>query len=91
MTDVSSNGEVSTRSRTVQYLKPGYTGVVAAGDDILLYNAQDGEAALAAILKPSLLVPIWAAGSLTVRREYTGYFSAGWSHLATVANPTVIH
>ena len=90
MADVNSAGQVSTRSHTVRYIKAGYTGVVAAGDEILLYNAADGDAALAEVLKPSPWLVARAIGSLSIRREYTGYFSAGWSHLATVTDPTVI-
>src|SRR4030095_10869429 len=49
--DIIDKGEVATRSRSVQYLKPGYTAVVAAGEDILLYNSETGDGAHAGILK----------------------------------------
>ena len=88
MTDLDSSGHFTTRSNSLQYLKPGYTSIVAAGDDIFLYNASTGDAALAAILKASPWVLPQAIGSLSIRKEVVGFFSPGWSHLVSSADPS---
>ena len=88
MTDLDSSGRFTTRSNSLQYLKSGYTAIVAAGDDILLYNTATGDAALAAILKASLLVLPRSVGSLSIRKEFPAFFSPGWSQLVATADPS---
>ena len=88
MTDLDSSGRFTTRSNSLQYLKSGYTAIVAAGDDILLYNTATGDAALAAILKASPLVLPRSVGSLSIRKEFPAFFSPGWSQLVATADPS---
>ena len=66
----------------------GNSAIVAAGDDILLYNTATGDAALAAILKASPLVLPRSVGSLSIRKEFPAFFSPGWSQLVATADPS---
>src|SRR5204862_8277587 len=79
MVDLDSNGGVTTRQR-LQYLKPGYTAVVAAGSNILFYNAATGDAALGQILPNDRFVLPAFSGSLAMQWQRPGYFSPGWTH-----------
>ena len=90
MVDIDANGGVSTRSGTVQYLKAGYTAVVAAGDDILFYDAATGNAALAGVVKFSPWVIFSQVGTLSIRQEFPAYFSPGWSDLVVTADPPTL-
>ena len=74
MVDIYTGGAVTTRMWTQQYLKPGYTTVVAAGDNIELYDAAAGDAALASA----------SSGSLAILWERPAYFSTGWTHIISL-------
>lgn len=90
MTDVETNGVISTRSRTVQTLRAGWTHIVATNDDILFYDANTGDGAIGEIQKYSPWVVAGAAGRLNTVRDLPAFFSPGWTHLTTTIDPTFI-
>jgi M6 family metalloprotease-like protein len=91
MTDVASNGVVSTRSNTVKYLRRGWTHIVSVNDDILFYDKMNGDAAVGEIAKYSPWLLLRNIGSLVINKEFPGYFSPGWTHLTGTVDPTLIH
>lgn len=93
MTELQSDGSITTRSGTEQTIATGWSSIVSANDDILFYNSTSGDVAIGDIRKPSVFGTYLGgprpltSGSLVIRRSLPTYFSPRWSSVVTTVDP----
>jgi M6 family metalloprotease-like protein len=93
MTELQSDGSVTTRGGTEQTIAMGWSSIVSANDDILFYNSTSGDVAIGGIRKPSVFGTYLGgpgpltSGSLVIRRALPAYFSPAWSSVVTTVDP----
>src|SRR5205085_8546396 len=86
MTDVDTDGSVTTRKRSEEALPTGYDSVLSQNDDVLLYDKESGDVIIGSF--PHVLS---LGNMMTIRKTYSAYFSPGWSSLVVTVDPTFIH
>jgi hypothetical protein len=82
MTDLYSDGTLSTRFATARIIQSGYTSVVAGNHNVLFYDTANGDVAIGAVRQFD-----WSGGALAIRAVYPAYFLPDRSQIVTYVDP----
>lgn len=93
MTDILTNGTISTRGNSVQTIRAGWTAITADNQSIMFYDSSTGDVSIGRIRGfgvgfEGAPEPGFAAGSLAISSEFPGMFSTGWTHIIPTVPPT---
>ena len=85
--DVDSEGRVTTRANTQEYLSPDWSALVSIGGNILFYNKTTGDGAVGHIVQPQETISL--PGLVHTDQSLPHLFSTGWTSVYPIVVPSV--